>query len=215
MNQRVQRLLAPIRGHRRLASILGLCLAAGCVTPVEEPAPVVFVEPLAPPAGVVDATPGAVDPVDVHVAEVEDATTGRGVPAEGLRRELYVGLVRRLYSPLALEFGDASLAAARSEAADGERILGPPEADAVLSARVVTWDTRQLESRGLIDVEVEVRLLDQRDGQVVQRWGRRVGRQLRLEQGLLKQATPGELQQYGARLLASELLQILPERDPY
>ena len=201
-----------------LASLLGALLAAACVGPQLDEAPVVFVEPLPPPAGSTSGAEGpfgAVDPVDVFVAPVVDATTDRGAPEGPLRQELYAGLVRRLYTPLALGFGDASLARARDAADAPEALLGPPEADAVLTTRVVGWDTRQLESQGWIDVVVEVRLLDLRGGRLDQRWGRRIGRQLRLEQGLLKQATPAELQRYGARLLASELLALLPERDPY
>lgn len=204
-------------GARRRRSSLGFpcalagLLLAGCVSTGEPAAPVDFAEPLAAPVGaveLVDGAPGESAPADVWVAPVIDATTEREAPSAALRDELYRGLVGRLYSPLALDFGDVALV----EAGDGA--WGPDAAQGVLLVEIERWDTAQLEARGTIDAAAKVRLVDLRAEPPVQVFGRRIGRRLELESSLLEQATPAELGAYAARNLAAELLSALPRRVP-
>lgn len=215
------RQIHPMAGARRLRSSLGFpcalagLLLAGCVSTGEPAQPVDFAEPLAAPVGaveLVEGAPGESAPADVWVAPVIDATTEREVPSAALRDELYRGLVGRLYSPLALGFGDV----ARVEAGDGAwgSAKSTGAAQGVLLVEIERWDTAQLEARGTIDAAAKVRLVDLRAEPPVQVFGRRIGRRLELESSLLEQATPAELGAYAARNLAAELLSALPRRVP-
>jgi hypothetical protein len=193
--------------QRGSALLLGCALAA-CAAPRDAERPVVFEDLLAPAEGLAEGDLLGPQAADVWVAPVVDATTARSAPSAALREQLYRGLVDRLYTPLSLSFGDRSLA----EAGGGP--FGPSEAEAVLTVQILGWDTAALEGRGQIDADVELRLLDLRTDPPTQVFGRHLGRRLRIEPGLLRQATPRELEEHAARNLAAELLRELPRRDP-
>lgn len=196
---------------------LSAAIGSGCITTIDGDGPAAnATEPLAPFDGVGVLSTREDDPIDIFVAAIEDGTTERAVPVEEVRLNLYQGLVSKLYSPLALDYADAALAELDAAQPDEATLrIGPQDADAVLMVRVSGWDTRLLETKGLIDAEADLRLIDQRDGALEQRLGWHVTRRFKLDSGLLKEATPQELQQYGARALALELLDLIPLRDPY
>lgn len=196
------------------AATLAAGLLAGCAAtaagPIERTP---YTEPLPADEGLASAAAAAgVHPADVWIQPVRDQSTGRGAPVGALRDELYRRLVDRLYTPIALGWGDAQLAEA---AADGLRF--PTEAigaDAVLEVAVLTWDAGALERAGTVFAEVEVRLIDPRPATPTQLWGRRVARRLALDAARLRQSTVGELEDLAARQLAREVLALLPQRDP-
>lgn len=199
------------------ASIAALALLAavslvGCATtgPSEE-RPERLTAPLLPQAGTIDGSGSNVQPADLWVQPVADESSGRGAPTGALRDELYRGLVGRLYTPIALGWGDARLTEA---AGAGEGFPSDAMgAEGVLEVLVTTWDAAALERSGEVYAEVEVRLLDPLSSPPAQLWGRLLARELSVDSGRLRQATVGELEEIVARQLAREILDLLPQRD--
>ena len=189
-------------------------LAAGCGSLGGElPRPEPYTEPLPPVAGV-DSVPAAaaVQPADVWIQPITDASSGRGAPVDALRDELYRGLVARLYTPIALVWGDAQLAEAAAD-----QVGFPSEAmgaEAVLEVRVLSWDASSIERKGSVFAELEARLIDPRTSPPTQLWGRRLARDLAVDKGRLRQATAGELEELAIRDLGREVLGLMPQRDP-
>ncbi|QDU69006.1 hypothetical protein [Engelhardtia mirabilis] len=208
-----------------LASLVSGCAAlllAGCASVLlagcasvggEMPRPQPYTDPLPPPAGM-DGVPAAIasQPADVWIQPVVDASSGRGAPVGALRDELYRGLVARLYTPIALVWGDAQLAEA--SASTGGFPTGAMGAEAVLEVRVLSWDASSIERSGSVFAELEARLIDPRTTPATQLWGRRLARELSVDKSRLRQSTTGELEELAIRNLGREVLGLMPQRDP-
>jgi len=94
----------------------------------------------------------AVAPVVVHM-EGESQRHRNAVPQLGLRKAMQRALVRRRYSPLALDFVDSRVVnASYRPGAVGEQ--------AVCEIIVHSWSERHWETDRALEVDVEVRLVD-------------------------------------------------------
>jgi hypothetical protein len=94
-----------------------------------------------------------VNPNDVAVPPVVLLNERLVVPGEALRVAFQRGLVKRRYTPLALEYVDSSVVEA---AYDPGRL----QEDAVCQVIVYDWDTTLWDSRMALFVDLEMRMID-------------------------------------------------------
>lgn len=175
-------------------------------------------------------------PVDVFVTLPRDLTRRGDLPLEALRESLYLGLVERLYSPLALDWGDGVLGYAepvelvRADEAAGEADVeaqeasapAPPatpaealdrlEADALLSVDLLEWDDSSLELDGRVLVRLRVALQDPRREGTGVLWGWELSRWVELGVRRSRTETRPILWLEAVPDLSGEILSLLPER---
>lgn len=151
----------------------------------------------------VDGDLDAVDPNDVVIAPVELAD-GVHAPTETLRRCFQEGLVRRRYSPLALETVDANVI-------DAAYRPGELREDAVLQIVVQRWNEGLWNARTALDAAVEVRMLDARDGRLL--WSGRVDRRYDLAGKVAPAAQGRRGLDEACAILADDVLAAMPARD--
>ena len=142
-----------------------------------------------------------VNPVDMAVLPIVDQTGGL-VPVRLLRNELYVGLTKKFYSPLSLNFVDVNWI----EASHDATALG---ADGVLRVIVEKWDTSLISIRGALAVEIAVEILDGAAPDAVPLWGVRIKRRLEVVNGNQKMSRT-EIFDRAAELVAEEILALIP-----
>ena len=126
-------------------------------------------------------------------------------PLSTLRVAFRDGLVRRLYSPLALDYFDTNWVEASS--------TEEPPPEAVLQVVVTRWDTSMLHARRALVAAADVRIHAGSDAKGEPLWGVSLSRRLEL-QDVGRSATRAELEERAARLFVAEALRELPERDP-
>lgn len=181
-------------------------------------------------------------PVDVFVTLPRDLTRRGDLPLEALRESLYLGLVERLYSPLALDWGDGVLGygapvelvqggAAEGTAGEPEgeaqeaSAPAPPappatpaealdrlEADALLSVDLLEWDDSSLEVDGRVLVRLRVALQDPRREGAGVLWGWELSRWVELGVRRSRTETRPILWLEAVPKLSDEILTLLPER---
>jgi hypothetical protein len=207
---------APTKTVRAVALAAALALAAlGCRSTGDAPpsAGAVFEEALvAPDENGSLAALAALQPADVYVRPVLDATASFAAPVAELRRALYEGLVERLYTPLELGWADARVAELGDAAGDVARVDAALGVDAILEVRLVAWDESALERDGLVRATVEARLLDPAAPDQPL-WGFVLGREVDVGGPSSRRATRDVLAGQVAKTLAGELLALLPMRD--
>ncbi|MCB9915812.1 MAG: hypothetical protein H6828_11810 [Planctomycetes bacterium] len=143
-------------------------------------------------------------PADVVVAPVADESLTQRAPKAALREAFQSGLVKRRYSPLALDYVDRRVV----EAAYAP---GSLQEDAVLQVTVRQWDMSRWDSHGEVAVEVEAWMLGA-DG--VELWGGKLTRKLDLSTERQHFPTTREAFERGSVLIAEELLEVMPARNP-
>ncbi|MCZ6598134.1 MAG: hypothetical protein O7B99_10880 [Planctomycetota bacterium] len=146
-------------------------------------------------------------PADIAVLTVENRSGMTAVPTEALRQALYIGLVDRLYSPLALDYVDRKWTEASVPASGASEIA----IDAVLQVVVTRWDVTTLQSRGSILASGEALLFPGGGLAGTPLWGVRFDTRLA---GLSPEELEGDPYEVGAGQLAAEILAQLPVRDP-
>lgn len=184
----------------RLAILTLLAVSfSSCAGPLTQPArPFPFTE-LGSQAGL-DAQP----PTDVLVRPVHDQSGTERVPTESLQKTLTVGLVDRLYSPVAGSPAEGSAMEAAM----------PTGIDAILQVVVTRWDETHLVGAGRIEIEAEARLLDGRNAGRALLWGVSLGRPIEIPSRIRQQLTTAEVRARAAGDFAKEVLALIPERDP-
>ncbi len=164
-------------------------------------------------AGTLEATA----PADVVVAPVENRSETRDVPLAELREAFYRGLVKRRYSPIALERVDEVTQTAEAEESGEVGVTeaayqpGSLEEDAVLQLVVKRWDTRLYDTQGVVDVEIEAWMLDGRRPTGPELWGGRLEKRISAG-GRSLEAGDLAVRESIARQIAEELLGALPPR---
>jgi len=98
----------------------------------------------------------ALNPADVAVAPLEIVPEGLRVPSDLLREVVCEALVKRRYSPLALDFVD-------SRVVDASYRPGSLGEDAVCQVVVHAWNEAKWETGRVIEADLELRLVDPRD----------------------------------------------------
>ena len=85
--------------------------------------------------------------------------------------------------------------------------------DAVMKVVIRTWDDSQSDSKMILVVGVEAWLVDSKTG-AAELWGGRLERRFSLAQRSTGFATEGALIQEVCKDIASELLDVMPARNP-
>lgn len=146
----------------------------------------------------------ALNPADIAVAPVEYAVDGVRAPDRMLREVVAESLVKRRYSPLALDFVD-------SRVIDASYRYGTVGEEAVCQIVVHEWDERLWEDGRVLRVDVELRMVDPNDPTGRALWSARYPGQI--------DATPEEshvtesaLYRWAVAQVAAELAGALPAR---
>jgi hypothetical protein len=146
------------------------------------------------------------NPVDLVVAPIENKTGSDDVPIASLRDSFQKGLVRRRYSPLALEYVDRKVV-------DAAYTPGSLKEEAVLQVTVESWDTSLLDTRGALIVKIHARLVDAEDSANGQLWGGFIDHRFDLEAEREQFSTRAALLDYACGKIAEEVLAALPARN--
>ncbi|MAF64187.1 MAG: hypothetical protein CMJ84_00825 [Planctomycetes bacterium] len=148
----------------------------------------------------------SVRPADIVLAPVTvSSETPTVVPAASLRRGFMKALVRRRYSPLALEYVDR-------EVVEASYRFGALDEDGVLRIEVQSWDTSLWVSHGVLSVVMDAWLTDARDGEEL--WGGRITRRVRTRFEGASYPTEQALIDVVCERLAEDLLEVMPARTP-
>jgi hypothetical protein len=141
----------------------------------------------------------------VVVAQVENESGNVKLPAAMLRSAFHQGLVKRRYSPLALEYVDR-------KSGDEEYRRGSLQEEAVLEIRVERWDTRLWEANSALLVKLDAHLIDAKDPSGGELWSGRIDR--RFDFGLERNQFPTQeaLLRHVCTQIATEMLAALPAR---
>lgn len=146
----------------------------------------------------------ALNPADIAVAPVEFAAEGIDAPERMLREVVAEALVKRRYSPLALDFVD-------SRVIDASYRYGTVGEEAVCQIVVHEWDERLWSTGRVLRVDVELRMIDPRDPTGRALWSARYPGQI--------DATPQEshitesaMYRWAVAEVAAELAGALPAR---
>jgi len=196
---------------KRFSVLLFSLLVASCQTPD----PVTIVPSLsAHPALAVR------NPADIAVLPIEDATLDRGFGKlrESMRQALMTKLTERLYSPLSDRVVDAALSSELPMGGETvltpsylRRVAGRSTEDALLAVRIDRWDETPLLTDKKVRFQLQVAMVAS-DGEVL--WSGGFGGEVKAG-GLSAAPRDRELMARScAELVASELLQNLPQRKP-
>lgn len=145
----------------------------------------------------------SVNPTDIAVLPVENATASKRVPAKELREALEAGLVLRRYSPLATEFVDA-------KTVDAAFKPGSAREDAVLRVTIEGWDDSSWISHGAIALKLSARIVDSRDGSLL--WSGKLDRRFDLGKDREHFTTEAPMRKLLCDTVVSELMSALPAR---
>ena len=144
-------------------------------------------------------------PADIAVVPVRDESETGGAPVGTLRRELYLGLVERLYSPLDLDYVDVHWVEAGFETAG-------LEAGGVLQVVIQDWDTSLLPTHGALLVSFQAEILDGRRPGAEALWGVQAKRRMELANEQVNLSGSALFERAG-EILAGEILEMIPVRE--
>jgi hypothetical protein len=181
---------------RLLPLLLGLFLAAGCQQ-----------LPKVPGKNVEELYRGSlesVQPADVVVAPVLNESTSTRTPQLAMRAAFQDALIKRRYSPLAIEYVDRRVV-------EAAYTPGALQEDAVLQVTIRDWDMSRWDSHGEVGATVEAWMLDAAGKEL---WGGRLSRKLDLSLEQQQYPTSVEAFERGCGIIADELLQVMPARNP-
>ena len=147
----------------------------------------------------------AANPSDVAVAPVEIEKEGVKVPDHLLREVIGDALVRRRYTPLAIEYVD-------SRVVDASYQSGTLGEDAVCRLIVHDWDERAWDTGRVLKVDLEMRMVDSRDPEGRVLWSARYPGQVDVT-GAESHMTQDALYRHAIEQIAIELAGALPPRD--
>ena len=146
------------------------------------------------------------NPVEVVVAPVQNATGDDTVPIVALREAFQAGLVRRRYSPLALEYVDRKVV-------DATYTPGSLQESAVLLVEIESWDTSHFETRAALLVKARARLVDAENPANGELWSGTIDHRFDLEGEREKYTSRDAFVRYACGCVADELLAALPARS--
>jgi hypothetical protein len=146
------------------------------------------------------------NPIDLVVAPIENATGDNSVPLASLREAFQKGLVRRRYTPLALEYVDRKVV-------DAAYTPGSLKEEAVLQVTIEAWDKTLLDTRGALIVKAHARLIDAENPTNGQLWGGFIDHRFDLEAEREQYSTEAALLEYACGRIAEEVLAALPARN--
>ncbi len=148
------------------------------------------------------------NPSDIAVLPVEDQTGARGVPVQAFRNAFYEGLVRRRYSPLALDYVDRGVVEASYRP-------GMFDEEAAFVCYLTEWDDSAWSTRYRLTISADVYLLDASPsvgGREL--WGGNLTKTISVDSDRTVFGSDTELKKLAARRFVDEVLGALPARDP-
>ncbi len=149
-----------------------------------------------------------VNPSDIAVLPVANFTDRTDLPLDQLRRAFYEGLVRRRYSPLALDYVDA-------RAIEAGYTPGQFDEEAAMSIAIRGWDDSQWDRRSLLQLDVEVYILSgDRGAMGGPLWGGSRAMTLNLSRDRGRAVGEADLMDLALRHFTEDVLGALPRRDP-
>jgi hypothetical protein len=145
-------------------------------------------------------------PIEVAVAPIKDSSGNKALPRAELRSAFQAALVQRHYSPIALGLVDSKVVNAAYRP-------GALEEQAVLLLDVQRWDTRLWDSRNVIEVTIQARMLDPQNpsGEL---WSGVLEKRFDFGEIHDQFATEGALQRHACQTIAGELMEAMPARQP-
>lgn len=148
------------------------------------------------------------NPTDVAVLPVENQTAATNVPLVALREAFYTGLVKRRYSPLALDYVDRGVV----EAAYSPGMF---EEQAALVCYLTDWDDSAWATRSRLTISAEVYLLDSAPSAGGRElWGGSLIKTISVDADRARYESDSDLLDLAARRFVEEVLGALPPRDP-
>ncbi len=145
-------------------------------------------------------------PIDVAVAPITDNSGNTALPRAELRTAFQGALVKRRYSPLALEMVDKKVVNASYRP-------GSLEEQAVFSLTVERWDTHLWDTRNVIEVTLLARMLDP-NNPAGELWSGRLEKRFDFTDVHERFTTTAALTRYACETVAAELLAAMPVREP-
>lgn len=143
-------------------------------------------------------------PIDVAVAPVLDNSGNAALPKAELRAAFAGALVKRHYSPLALEMVDKKVVNASYRP-------GSLEEQAVFALTVERWDTHLWDTRNVIEVTLLARMLDP-DNPAGELWSGRLEKRFDFTDVHEQFTTAAALTRNACQTIAAELLAAMPVR---
>lgn len=154
-----------------------------------------------------------VQPADVFLLPTLDESGAFAAPLVGLRQAYYKGLVERLYTPIALEFGDRALEMASGTPLERALSASALSAQAVVQLRLLRWDTAELEAQGRILAELEAVWLAVGAGGGEALYAATLARPIELSGRQVRNSARADLEQRAAEVLIRDMLGRLPQRS--
>jgi len=148
----------------------------------------------------------ALNPNDIVVAPVEHSIPDLRVPDRELRTAFQGMLIRRLYSPLALDFVDSRVIEASYPA-------GTLKEQAVLQIVIHGWDDQYWGARDAMVVDIEARMLDSRNPDGPPLWAARLPRRFDMAEEASRATSDTMLRRMLCERIARDLLSVMPRRD--
>lgn len=144
-------------------------------------------------------------PTEVVVAPILNPSANAKLPADALRESFQHALVRRRYSPLAIDYVD-------TQVVDAAYRPGSLQEEAVLEVTVERWDASLWEMRGSLTVKLNVRLVDARKSGGSDLWSGRMDR--RFDFAIAEGAGDARVRlKHACDEIANEVLAALPARQ--
>ena len=145
-------------------------------------------------------------PIEIAIAPITDSSGNAALPRKELRSAFQGALLRRRYTPIALDLVDSKVVNAAYKP-------GALEEQAVLLLDVQRWDTRLWESRSVIEVTIHARVVapDNPSGEL---WSGVLEKRCDFGEVQEQYATEAALRKFACEQIANELLEAMPARQP-
>jgi len=160
------------------------------------------------PGADVQVTPGRLgqlNPSDVVVAPIINKMERAEAPEHEIREAFQAALVRRRYSPLALDFVD-------SRVVDAAYRPGALQEEAVLQIVVHDWDDSKWETRTALIVDIEAVMIDASGPTGEALWSGRLTKRYNIDTDRSRFATQAQMRREACQRVAVDLMAAMPGR---
>jgi len=145
-------------------------------------------------------------PIEVAIAPITDSSGNVELPRGELRSAFQGALLRRRYTPLALDLVD-------SKVVNASYRPGALEEQAVLLLDVQRWDTQLWSTRSVIEVKLQARMVDPANpsGEL---WSGVLEKRFDFGQVVDQFTTDAAMRRHACETIAAALLEAMPARQP-
>jgi len=145
------------------------------------------------------------NPLEVVLAPIDNASNNENAPLDDLREAFQRELVKRRYSPLALEYVDKTLV-------DAAYKPGALQEEAVLRVKIERWDSSLWESHTALLIKAEAHMIDAKDSAAGDLWTGKIDHRYEFGAYREKFSSDRALLEFACRQIADEMLAALPAR---